>query len=101
MSLSDDIIYLPATSAVVCELGDGLALLDSRTNRYFGLNAVGAIVWGALNERQTPKAIAVDIAREFGVDVALVLVDVMLLIADLAKEQLVEPLGRAAALANA
>jgi hypothetical protein len=95
MSLSDDIIYLPATSAVVCELGDGLALLDSRTNRYFGLNAVGAIVWGALNERQTPKAIAVDIAREFGVDVALVLV------ADLAKEQLVEPLGRAAALANA
>jgi hypothetical protein len=39
--------------------------------------------------------------REVGVDVALVLVDVMLLIADLAKEQLVEPLGRAAALANA
>ena len=44
--------WVAADNVVTADLGDGLALLDLRTNQYFSLNDVGAFVW---QELQTPK----------------------------------------------
>jgi hypothetical protein len=44
--------WVASGNVVTTDLGDGLALLDLRTNQYFSLNDVGAFVW---QELQTPK----------------------------------------------
>ncbi|WP_312887744.1 PqqD family protein [Mesorhizobium caraganae] len=41
--------------AVACEFGNGLALLDMRSNIYYSLNSVGAYIWELIRE---PKPIA-------------------------------------------
>jgi len=41
--------------AVACEFGNGLALLDMRSNIYYSLNSVGAYIWELIQE---PKPIA-------------------------------------------
>ncbi|UCI19633.1 PqqD family protein [Mesorhizobium sp. B2-1-8] len=41
--------------AVACEFGDGLALLNLRSNIYYSLNGVGAFIWELIQE---PKPIA-------------------------------------------
>ena len=41
--------------AVACEFGNGLALLDMRSNIYYSLNSVGAYIWELIQE---PKSIA-------------------------------------------
>ncbi|MGX9142362.1 PqqD family protein [Mesorhizobium sp. 128a] len=41
--------------AVACEFGNGLALLDMRSNIYYSLNSVGAFIWELIQE---PKPIA-------------------------------------------
>ena len=41
--------------AVACEFGNGLALLDMRSNIYYSLNSVGAYIWELI---QQPKPIA-------------------------------------------
>lgn len=40
-------------NVVVTELGDSLALLDLRTNQYFSLEGVGALIWANL---ETPRS---------------------------------------------
>ncbi|KAA3448975.1 PqqD family protein [Mesorhizobium sp. SARCC-RB16n] len=41
--------------AVACEFGEGLALLNLRSNIYYSLNGVGAFIWELIQE---PKPIA-------------------------------------------
>jgi len=41
--------------AVACEFGNGLALLDMRSNIYYSLNSVGAYIWELIQE---PKPIS-------------------------------------------
>ena len=41
--------------AVACEFGNGLALLDMRSNIYYSLNSVGAYIWELIQE---PKSIS-------------------------------------------
>ncbi|TPL04814.1 PqqD family protein [Mesorhizobium sp. B2-4-14] len=41
--------------AVACEFGDGLALLDLKSNIYYSLNGVGAFIWELI---QDPRSIA-------------------------------------------
>ena len=41
--------------AVACEFGDGLALLNLKSNIYYSLNSVGAFIWEQIQE---PKSIA-------------------------------------------
>ncbi|MER9402760.1 PqqD family protein [Mesorhizobium caraganae] len=36
--------------AVACEFGNGLALLDMRSNIYYSLNSVGAYIWELIQE---------------------------------------------------
>ncbi|WP_404926033.1 PqqD family protein [Mesorhizobium sp. ORM16] len=41
--------------AVACEFGDGLALLNLKSNIYYSLNGVGTFIWELIQE---PKPIA-------------------------------------------
>ena len=41
--------------AVACEFGNGLALLNLKSNIYYSLNSVGAYVWDLIQE---PRPIA-------------------------------------------
>ncbi|TPM99226.1 PqqD family protein [Mesorhizobium sp. B2-1-3A] len=41
--------------AVACEFGEGLALLNLKSNIYYSLNGVGAFIWELIQE---PKSIA-------------------------------------------
>lgn len=44
----DDLAWMAADDIVTTELGEGLALLNLRTNEYFSLNEVGAFIWSVL-----------------------------------------------------
>lgn len=54
---------------VDCSLGNGLALLNLETGRYFSLGETGAFVWEALKRDASREAIAADMAREFDVPI--------------------------------
>ncbi len=51
---SDQDCVIATKDAVACEFGNGLALLDLKSNIYYSLNSVGAFVWGLIQE---PKPI--------------------------------------------
>ncbi|MGX5841782.1 PqqD family protein [Mesorhizobium sp. ArgA1] len=52
---SDHDLVSASKDAVACEFGNGLALLDMRSNIYYSLNSVGAFIWELIQE---PKPIA-------------------------------------------
>ena len=52
---SDNDRVSASKDAVACEFGNGLALLDMRSNIYYSLNSVGAYIWELIQE---PKPIA-------------------------------------------
>lgn len=52
---------------VDCSLGNGRALLNVGTGRYFSLGETGAFVWEALKRDASLEAIADGMAREFDV----------------------------------
>lgn len=53
---------------VDCKLGDGTALLDLKSNIYFGLNEVGAFVWNNLSQPVTFGQLCRMTEDEFGAD---------------------------------
>ena len=52
---SDNDRVSASKDAVACEFGNGLALLDMRSNIYYSLNSVGAYIWELIQE---PKSIS-------------------------------------------
>ena len=54
-NLSDQDRVSASKDAVACEFGNGLALLDMRSNVYYSLNSVGAYIWELIQE---PKPIS-------------------------------------------
>lgn len=53
--LADHDLVSATKDAVACEFGDGLALLNLKSNVYYSLNGVGAFIWDLIQE---PKSIA-------------------------------------------
>ena len=82
-----DAKFSRADGAVSCALGEGTAILDGRTNRYFSLNRTGALVWDALPA--TPGAIATQLVDAYRIDHEQALRDVLAVLADLEGQQLV------------
>jgi hypothetical protein len=54
-SLADHDMVSATKDAVVCEFGNGLALLNLQSNVYYSLNGVGAFIWNLI-QRPTPIA---------------------------------------------
>jgi hypothetical protein len=53
--LADHDLVSATKDAVACEFGNGLALLNLKSNIYYSLNGVGAFIWELIQE---PRSIA-------------------------------------------
>jgi Coenzyme PQQ synthesis protein D (PqqD) len=74
---------------VSCDLAGEVIILGLRDGVYYGLDAVGARVWAALQERHTIAEIRDQILREYEVDPERCERDLVALIADLVRHSLV------------
>lgn len=54
--------------AVACEFGDGLALLNLKSNIYYSLNGVGAYVWELIQEPRSVLDIRSALLARYEVD---------------------------------
>jgi hypothetical protein len=54
--------------AVACEFGNGLALLDMRSNIYYSLNSVGAYIWELIQEPKPIAAIRSAVLERYNVE---------------------------------
>ena len=85
-------VYARRPEAVSCAVGDGVAILDMRSNIYFTLNDVGALVWDLLDGPASAGLIVdrlVAACDTAGTPRARIEQDVAELLADLARAELV------------
>ena len=54
--------------AVACEFGDGLALLNLKSNVYYSLNGVGAFIWDLIQEPRSIVDIRGAVLGRYNVD---------------------------------
>lgn len=54
--------------AVACEFGDGLALLNLKSNVYYSLNGVGAFIWDLIQESRSIGEIRSAVLACYNVD---------------------------------
>lgn len=66
----DQSFYVISADAIDCPLGEGLAILDTRTNCYFSLNATGALVWGSAKTPATLAMLRKAVMAQFDCDEA-------------------------------
>ena len=83
-------IYRPVPDCVACAYGEGIAVLNLRSNTYFSLDPVGATVWNALVEGADLGAIVAAVVEEFDVAPETCRADVEGFLAELAGSQLIE-----------
>jgi len=81
-----------ATDGVlVSEVDDEQVLLDTDAGTYYGLNAVGTVLWDALQEPRSVEELVALTAEEFDVSSAECRDDVQSFVTDLDEADLVEP----------
>lgn len=55
----------PSAKVIFCTVSDGAVLLSMRSEEYFGLNRVGALVWGLLDEARSLDDLVGRVRAEF------------------------------------
>jgi hypothetical protein len=70
-------------------LGDEMVILSQSSGVYFGLNAVGSVVWRLIAQPRTVTAICDAITAEFDVDRATCEADVLALLERLSEQGLI------------
>lgn len=70
--------------------GDGVAILDLRSNKYFSLNAAGRLVFDAISRPLTRDQIVGHVATHYAIDPAVCAADIDRLLRDLEARRLVE-----------
>ncbi|GAA0645152.1 hypothetical protein GCM10009424_21210 [Sphingomonas ursincola] len=88
--ISQNALFRPADKVVACDLGDGKALLNLTTNRYFRLNESGKVAWAAIEQGATRDDIVNKIMERFEVDVDRCVADVIAILNAFSKAGLVE-----------
>lgn len=63
-------VFRRAANVLVTKQGEEIVLLDTRGERYYTLNDVGAVAWNALTEPKTHAGIVEVIRRAFDTAVA-------------------------------
>lgn len=86
----DDAIFRAAPECVVCPFGDGVAVLDMRSNTYFTLNQVASVVWTALESGGTVDTLVACVTEEFDVAPDVCAPDVRALLTDMRRAGLVQ-----------
>ena len=89
-NFSDGALIRPADKIVSCDLGDGKALLNLTTNRYFRLNETGKVAWAAIEAGATRATIVERIMDRFDVDLDRCTADVSTILSAFIKAGLVE-----------
>lgn len=79
-----------ARNQVSSDLGGEVAILHLERGTYYGLDGVGARVWGLIQEPTTVRAVHDVVLNEYEVDPAKCERDVISLLSDLANKELVE-----------
>lgn len=74
--------------AVACEFGDGLALLNLKSNVYYSLNGVGAFIWELIQEPRPIVDIRGAVLARYHVDAERCEADVDALLKGLAENGL-------------
>ena len=73
---SDHDLVSATGDAVACEFGDGLALLNLKSNIYYSLNGVGAYIWELIQEPRSIPDIRSAVMTRYDVDAARCQADV-------------------------
>jgi hypothetical protein len=73
-----------------CEFGDGLALLDLRSGKYFSINAVGAFVWSQLSAPATGAQLCQAMLARYDTDEARCLEDLRAWLESMTKAKLIK-----------
>lgn len=85
---SDHDCISAAKDAVACEFGDGLALLNLKSNIYYSLNGVGAFIWELIQEPKSIADIRSAVLASYDVDAERCKADVEALLKGLAENGL-------------
>jgi Coenzyme PQQ synthesis protein D (PqqD) len=83
--------YQKNPSVVCTELDDGAVLLNLDNKYYYSLNETGLKIWQIIEEFQSPSEIAKRLANEYEIDTERVEANVVRLVEELEKEQLIIP----------
>jgi hypothetical protein len=83
-------VFRPTAGHVYTELGGELAILNSETGVYFGLDPVGARVWGLILEFRTVREIREVLLEEYEVTCPQLEADLLTLFSDLLSKGLIE-----------
>ncbi|CAN7166979.1 PqqD family protein [Mesorhizobium sp. LjRoot246] len=66
--LADHDLVSATKDAVACEFGNGLALLNLKSNVYYSLNGVGAFIWELIQEPRSIADIRSAVLARYNVD---------------------------------
>jgi hypothetical protein len=88
--MDDATRYSASPDCEVAPFGDGVAILDLRSNTYFSMNASGRIAFEALRQPLTRGEVVARVAAHYGIEPAACDADVARLLDDLAAHRLVE-----------
>ncbi|MDV7141322.1 PqqD family protein [Tropicimonas sp. TH_r6] len=84
-------IYSTSSEAMSSTLGGETILLHLASGTYFGMDAVGTLVWKLLGEELTPKEICARVTEEFENVPDQVSDDILAFLEQLAAQDLIAP----------
>lgn len=79
-----------AKDQVSCDLAGEAVILNMNSGIYYGLNAVGARVWGLIQEPTTVSSVLDTLLAEYDVELVRCESDLFVLLDDLATRELIE-----------
>ena len=88
--IKSDTLVIAAKSVVYCELGDGAALLDTRSGTYFGLNEVGLHLWSLVQEPCRVDRLVMSVLNHYDVEEQRAFEDIKQILARLADAGLIQ-----------
>ncbi len=89
-SLSPDSTVRRSEDHLAAELGDELVLMSGVRGNYYGLDAIGADIWGRLGQTVSVADLCAALGREYDADAETIRRDVLALLSKLAEEGLIE-----------
>ncbi len=89
-AISEQTIVVAAKDQVSCDLAGEAAILNIKSGVYYGLDPVGARIWGLVQEPRAVKEIQSTIVGEYDVEPARCSQDLLSLLQKLLSEGLIE-----------
>jgi hypothetical protein len=89
-ALSGGAIVVAAKDQISCDLGGEAAILNLESGVYYGLDAIGARIWGLIQVPRTVKDIRDVLLNEYDVEPERCEQDLLELLQQLAAEGLIE-----------